>query len=113
MKPWQRAILTASVIAGMVGCGTARHVEGGTIIEKQDLPEEKALYINLDSDTTNAERKLFFDDSNVAAFRYAETGDYIEYTNKRGRKYIYVGYGDKVIRINGNRVARIRRNKER
>ena len=113
MKKWQRALLTATAATTIIGCGTTRNVEAGTIIEKQDLPEEKALYINLDADTTNAERKLFFDDADMAPFQYAETGDRIEYTNRRGRKYVYVGYGDNVVRINGVRMSRIRRMHER
>lgn len=112
MKKWQRALLTATAATAMTGCGAYRNIEAGTIIEKQNLPEEQALYINMDADTTNAERKLFFYFSDTEAFDYAQPGDVIKYTNRLDRRFIYVGR-DRIISVNGKCMGWIRRHYER
>ncbi len=91
--------------------------EQGVVIDKQDLPDEKALYVNLiQSDTSkqkplfvpdngiyDADRKLFFTDSTyLEPFVYALPGDTIVFNNPLHRTYIQMQRNKyRIRRING------------
>lgn len=114
--------LTKLAIASVL-CATSCATERGVIIERDDLPSERALYVNLLRTRKNkqkpmvipadgiyyADRKLFFMDSTyLAPFVYALPGDTIEFTNRNHEIFLEMNGNDpRVRRINGVREKRI------
>ena len=106
-------ILTKIAIASML-CAPSCAVESGIVVESQNLPEEKALYVKLiDKDGNEkqeqpqngmfcADRKLFFRDSSyVEPFVYAIPGDTISFYNPFHSTYIKMNKINRVHDING------------
>lgn len=114
--------LTKIAIASML-CATSCGVERGVIIERDDLPSERALYVNLLRTNKSkqkpmtipadgiyvADRKLFFMDSTyLAPFVYALPGDTIEFTNHHHETFLEMNRGQNPVRrINGVREKNI------
>ena len=115
--------LLKSIIATTLGLTTASScgVERGVIVYKQNIAEERALYVNLihemhlggksdkntialDSLNFSADRKLFFDDAKYAnSFTYLLAGDTIVFRNKRHETYVDINKKNKILKINGSR----------
>ena len=105
--------LTKIVIASML-CAPSCAVERGVVMVRQDLPSERALYVNILSKNKQkpmsvsadgiyvADRKLFFNDSTYQApFVYALPGDTIEFDNKNHEIFLEMGREqNRVRRIN-------------
>ena len=104
-------ILIASIL-----CAPACAVEHGVIIDRQGLPEENALYVNLirnnkkkqkplhvQSDGMyDADRKLFFNDSTyIEPFIFALPGDTISFYNLWHKKFLEMNAKHPVRDING------------
>ncbi len=105
--------LTKIAIASAI-CAPSCAVERGVIVERQDLAEEKAFYVNLvqrgganqtNSDGTfEADRKLFFMDSTYGApFIYADVGDTIVFKNPARETFVEINAKNRVISVNGMR----------
>ncbi len=101
-------IAIASVLGMPVSCG----VERGVVAYKQDLPEEKALYVNVlgddntarkpndESDAFFTDRKLFFNDpAYVGPFNLVAEGDTISYHNMSRATYLEMSQKNKILRI--------------
>lgn len=101
-------IAIASVLGMPVSCG----VERGVVAYKQDLPEEKALYVNVlgddntakkideESDAFFTDRKLFFrDQSYVGPFNFVSEGDTISYRNLSRATYLEMSKKNKILEI--------------
>ena len=115
-------ILTKIAIASML-CAPSCAVERGVIIDRQELPEENALFVNLiqkdkskqkplvipDDGMYDADRKLFFMDSTYTEpFVYSLPGDTISFYNAGREQFIDMGRGKNHVRdINGIREHRI------
>ena len=99
-------------------CAPACCVEKGVVVERQELSDEKALYVNLLDvkheqaraantfhflpGTFVADRKLFFNDSTyVEPFIYAMPGDTIAFCNPFHATYIDMNKCNRVHDING------------
>lgn len=104
--------LTKIVIASAI-CAPSCATERGVIIDRQGLPEENALYVNLirknkskqkplsvQSDGLyDADRKLFFPDSAyIEPFMFALPGDTISFRNPLHKKYLDMGYDKNRVR---------------
>lgn len=96
--------------------GPACAVERGVIIDRQGLPEENALYVNLirknkkkqkplhvQSDGIyDADRKLFFNDSTyIEPFIFALPGDTISFFNPKHEQFLDMDAKHHVRDING------------
>ena len=100
-------ILVKIAVASAV-CAPAWGVERGVVAHKQDLPEEKALYVNVlgGNNTANkldydfADRKLFFNDSlYVEPFNLVAEGDTIPYRNSSRAIYLDMNKKHKILEI--------------
>ena len=114
-------LLKITIASLLVAPSCAR--EYGIVIERQDYPEEKALYVNLiQKDKTkqkplnipwdgmcDADRKLFFSDSTyMTPFIYVAPGDTISFYNPKRCKYLNVVRNkNSVYSINGIRERKI------
>ena len=98
--------------------GPACAVERGVIIDRQGLPEENALYVNLirknkkkqkplripENGIYDADRKLFFTDSSyIEPFIFALPGDTISFYNQLHQQFIEMDSRRRVRDINGVR----------
>ena len=105
-------IATTLGLTGTASCG----VEHGIIIYKQDLAEERAVYVNLigkkhtkdvfplDSCDFSADRKLFFEGQNqVNQFGCLLAGDTIVFRNRAHDTYVDLNNKNKILKINGVR----------
>ena len=106
-------ILTKIAVASMILAPSCA-VESGVVVESQNLPEEKALYVKLIDKNSNekivvnpdsifcADRKLFFRDSSyVEPFVYAIPGDTISFYNPFHSTYIKMNRINRIHDING------------
>lgn len=109
--------LTKIAIASTI-CAPACGVERGVVIDRQGLPEENALYVNLlpcnnsarkpmfvgPSGIFEADRKLFFADSSyIEPFIFALPGDTVAFYNPSHSRYIKVNKTHRIRDINGVR----------
>lgn len=106
-------LLKLSLAAVLAQVAPSCAVERGVIIDRQGLPEENALYVNLirknkskqkplsvQSDGLyDADRKLFFPDSAyIEPFIFALPGDTISFRNPLHKKYLDMGYDKNRVR---------------
>ena len=90
MNILKKTVLVACGV-GLVGCASSRRaLESGVIVEKQNLPEERALYVSIDGDRT-PDRKLVFENVDTAYFSVLEPGNVICYRNRGAHRYLEVG----------------------
>lgn len=96
-------------------------VEQGVIIDRQDSPEEKALYVNLlrknkakqkplhyqANEIYDADRKLFFLENYMDPFLYAAPGDTISFYNLLHGKYLEMNSHNCVYDVNGIKMREI------
>ena len=111
------------IIIASIACAPACAVERGVIIDRQGLPEENALYVNLirknkkkqkplfipSNGIYDADRKLFFTDSSyIEPFIFALPGDTISFRNMWHKQFIDMGWDKHRVRdINGVREREI------
>ena len=113
----KKETLLKIIIASMI-FGPACAVERGVIIDRQGLPEENALYVNLirknkkkqkplripENGIYDADRKLFFTDSSyIEPFIFALPGDTISFYNQLHQQFIEMDSRRRVRDINGVR----------
>ena len=109
----KETLLKLSLAAVLAQVAPSCAVERGVIIDRQGLPEENALYVNLirknkskqkplsvQSDGLyDADRKLFFPDSAyIEPFIFALPGDTISFRNPLHKKYLDMGYDKNRVR---------------
>ena len=110
--------LTKIAIASLLGMPASCAVERGVIVERQNLPEENALYVNLidknatpkspDDEYVETDRKLFFMDATYQEpFIYALPGDTIAFRNPTHKTYLEMTKRNRVHSINGVRDRKI------
>ena len=118
----KKETLTKIAIASVL-CAPSCATERGVVIDRQDLPDERALYVNLirknkakqkplvvqPDGMYEADRKLFFMDSTyLEPFLYVLPGDTIYVNNPLKKTYLEMGRGKKhIIRINDVREKQI------
>ena len=110
----KKNLLKATLITTL-GAATLACTERGVIIDREDLPEEKAFFVNLlrinkekqkplvinPGEMYDADRKLFFEDgNNMEPFLYGHVGDTIMFSNPWHKTFIYVNK-NQIRRING------------
>ena len=110
----KKNLLKATLITTL-GAVTLSCTEQGVIIDREDLPEEKAFFVNVirqdkskqksleiqSDEVYNADRKLFFCNAGVMdSFMYGAPGDTIVYYNPLRKTFINV-HKNQIRSING------------
>lgn len=127
----KRNLLRTTILATLGTATLASCLEKGVIVDREDIPEEKAFFVNVIrnnkakqkplkidlSDIFEADRKLFFSDStHMEPFVYGQIGDTIVYSNLLRMTYIETRKRQ-VRSINGIRnrdiVKQVRNSKQR
>ena len=117
-------IVTKIAIASALCVAPSCAIERGVVVERQEVPEESALYVNLidaqhEQARANetfefkpgqymADRKLFFTDSTyMEPLVYALPGDTISFRNPAHETYLDMNKKNRVRDINGIRERKI------
>lgn len=118
-----KAKILAKIAITSALCAPACAVENGVIVYKQNLPEERALYINLirkdkskqkqlrdlSDEIFDADRKLVFSGTtDNEVFNYLLIGDTISFYNAKHKTYMDMRCGkNRILSINGVRKENI------